>query len=190
MHTRLVLLGPPGSGKGTQAKERLAPLLKLTYIGTGDILRDAIARGTPTGQAAKPLIDAGMLVPDPVVNDLVAELLRGPSRPENFVTDGYPRTEAQAHAFDALLRREVLPLTHVIHLTISDDEVVRRMLARKREDDTEEAIRQRLADFHKNNNALVRFYRERGLLKEVPATGTPDEVFANILRALGLPPTA
>jgi adenylate kinase len=183
---RLVLLGPPGSGKGTQAKERLAPLLRLTYIGTGDILRDAIARGTPTGKAAKPLIDQGLLVPDPVVNDLVAELIRGPNRPENFVTDGYPRTEAQAHAFEALLRLELLELTHVINLTISNDEVVTRLLARKRGDDTEEAIRQRLRDFHRNNDALVRFYRERGLLQEVPATGTPEDVYANIKRALGV----
>lgn len=188
---RLVLLGPPGSGKGTQAK-RLVEVerLGLTYIGTGDILRDAIARGTPTGKAAKPLIDQGMLVPDPVVNDLVAELIRGPGRPEKFVTDGYPRTEAQAHAFDALLRLEMLPLTHVVNLTIDDDEVMTRMVARKRDDDNEDAIRQRLRDFHNNNNALVRFYRAQGKLQDVPATGTPDEVYADILRALGVPATA
>jgi adenylate kinase len=182
--TRLVLLGPPGSGKGTQAKE-LVKNLGLTYIGTGDILRDAIARGTPTGKEAKPFIDQGMLVPDRVVNDLVAELLRGPSRPDQFVTDGYPRTYAQADSFDALLRLEYLPLTHVINLTISDEEVERRMLARKRADDNEGTIRQRLKEFHQNNDALVEFYARRGLLKDVPAVGAVADIYANILKALG-----
>ncbi len=182
---RLVLLGPPGCGKGTQAKE-LVKNLGLTYIGTGEILRDAIARGTPTGEAAKPLIDQGMLVPDHVVNDLVAELLRGPNRPERFVTDGYPRTYAQAVSFDALLRAEYLELTAVINLTISDDEVMKRMLARKRADDNEGTIRQRLKEFHQNNDALVDFYARRGLLKTVPAVGAVGDIYANILLALGV----
>lgn len=181
---RLVLLGPPGCGKGTQAKE-LVKNLGLTYIGTGEILRDAIARGTPTGKAAKPLIDQGMLVPDPVVNDLVAELLRGPTRPEKFVTDGYPRTYAQAVSFDALLRAEYLELTAVINLTISDDEVMKRMLARKRADDTEGTIRQRLKEFHHNDDAIVEFYARQGLLKTVPAVGAIDDIYKNILKALG-----
>ena len=123
---RLVLVGPPGSGKGTQAK-LLIDRLTLSCIGTGDILRDAIARDTPTGRAAKPLIDQGLLVPDPVVNDLVAELFRGPYRPERFVMDGYPRTYSQAIAFDALLKQEYLSIDAVVNLTISDDEVVRRI---------------------------------------------------------------
>jgi adenylate kinase len=181
---RLVLLGPPGSGKGTQAK-LLVERLGLTYIGTGDILRDAIKRRTPTGIEVEPLMKEGRLAPDWIVNEAVAELLRAPNRPEKFVTDGYPRTYAQAISFDALLRLEYLPLAAVVNLTISDDEVVRRMLARKRSDDNEATIRRRLTEFHNNNNALVDYYRQRRLLHEIPATGAVDEIYSKILCALG-----
>ena len=126
---RLVLVGPPGSGKGTQA-EKLCDRRGLTYIGTGNMFREAIKQNTPVGQQAQPLIDRGLLVPDTVVNDLVAELFRT-SRPERFVLDGYPRTYAQAIAFDALLSQQFLKLDAVIYLTIADDEVVRRIGSRR-----------------------------------------------------------
>jgi adenylate kinase len=127
---RLVLVGPPGSGKGTQA-ERLCERLHLTYVGTGDILRDAIRRQSPIGKQVEPLMRQGLLVPDPVVNDVVAELFQRPDRPERFVLDGYPRTYAQAVAFDALLRQQFLALDAVVNLTIPDDEVVRRISGRR-----------------------------------------------------------
>lgn len=127
---RLVLVGPPGSGKGTQA-ERLVGGFGLTQVGTGEILRDAIRRGTDMGRRVEPLMKQGLLVPDPIVNDVVAELFRGPNRPERFVMDGYPRTYSQAIAFDALLRQEMLGLDAVINLTIPDDEVVRRISGRR-----------------------------------------------------------
>ena len=127
---RLVLVGPPGSGKGTQAK-RLVRTLNLSYVGTGDILREAIALRTPVGIDAEPLIKRGLLVPDPVVNEVVAELFRGPFRPERFVLDGYPRTYAQAVAFDALMRQQFLKLDAVINLAISDDDVVNRISHRR-----------------------------------------------------------
>ena len=123
---RLVLVGPPGSGKGTQA-ERLVKHFGVSQVGTGAMFRDAIERGTAIGQLAGPLIKQGLLVPDTVVNDVVAELFRGPQRPECFVMDGYPRTYAQAIAFDALLKLEFLPLDAVVNLAIADDEVVRRI---------------------------------------------------------------
>jgi adenylate kinase len=126
---RLVLVGPPGSGKGTQA-EKLCDRLKLTYVGTGNILREAIKQNTPVGQIAKPLLDQGLLVPDTVVNDLVAELFRT-TRPTAFVMDGYPRTYAQAIAFDALLAQQYLKIDAVINLTIDDEEVVRRIGSRR-----------------------------------------------------------
>lgn len=182
---RLVLLGSPGCGKGTQAR-LLVERLGLTYIGTGEILRDAINRGTPMGREIEPLMHEGRLVPDAIVNDVVAELLRAPNRPENFVTDGYPRTYAQAIAFDSLLRLEYLQLTAVINLTISDDEVLRRMLARGRTDDNKETIRQRLKEFHNNNNALVEFYSRCGLLRNIPAVGAVEDIYANIMCALNL----
>ena len=126
---RLVLIGAPGSGKGTQAR-RLCERLGLVYIGTGDILREAIRRGTAVGREAKPLIDAGRLVPDTVANDMVAELFRA-RRPEKFVMDGYPRTYSQAIAFDALLAQQFLKLDAVVDLSVSDDEVVRRIGGRR-----------------------------------------------------------
>lgn len=127
---RLVLVGPPGSGKGTQAK-RLVERLGLVYIGTGDMLRDAMRRGTPLGKQIDPLMKQGLLVSDAIVNDVVAELFRGPNRPESFVLDGYPRTLAQAVAFDALLRQQFLELDAVVNFEISDDEVVRRISRRQ-----------------------------------------------------------
>ena len=127
---RLVLVGPPGSGKGTQAK-RLVEQLGLSYIGTGEILRDAIRRQSDLGQAIKPLIKQGLLVPDSVVNDVVAELFQGSDRPAQFVMDGYPRTLAQAIAFDELLKQQNLKLDTVISLQISDDDVVKRISRRR-----------------------------------------------------------
>jgi len=125
---RLVLVGAPGSGKGTQA-ERLVRELQLTSIGTGEILRDAIRRKTPIGLLAEPFIKRGELVPDVLVNDLVAELFRA-NRPDRFVMDGYPRTASQAASFDALLKQQYLTLDAVINLTIDDEEVVRRISSR------------------------------------------------------------
>jgi adenylate kinase len=127
---RLVLVGPPGSGKGTQAK-RLIKTLSLTYVGTGDILREAIRQKTPVGMEIAPLLKQGLLAPDVLVNDVVAELFRGPNRPQRFVMDGYPRTYAQAIAFDALLRQEFLKLDAVINLAIEDEEVVKRISFRR-----------------------------------------------------------
>lgn len=127
---RLVLVGPPGSGKGTQAR-RLAERLGLTYIGTGDMLREAIAQGSERGRRVADLIKQGLLVPDAEVNALITELFQGPQPPRCFVTDGYPRTRAQAEAFDQLLARLGLPLDAVINLTIPDEEVVRRIAGRR-----------------------------------------------------------
>lgn len=127
---RVVLVGAPGSGKGTQA-DLLVSRLGLTYIGTGDILRAAIKNRTPIGLQAEPIIKKGLLVPDSMVNDLVAELFVRPERPEAFVLDGYPRTYAQAIAFDALLNLQYLKLDAVVSLAVKDEEVVRRISSRR-----------------------------------------------------------
>ena len=127
---RIVLVGPPGSGKGTQA-EKLVKQLGLTYVGTGEILRAAIRAGTPMGKRVEPLMKQGLLVPDPEVNDVVAELFRSDRRPDCFVMDGYPRTYSQAIAFDALLRQQFLALDAVVNLTIPDDDVVKRISGRR-----------------------------------------------------------
>jgi adenylate kinase len=126
---RLILIGPPGSGKGTQAK-LLCVRYRLEHIGTGDILRDAIRRLTPLGRRAKPYVDSGGLVPDDLVNELMAERFRRPDRPERFVLDGYPRTVAQAAALDQVLRQEFLDLTAVIRLLVDDAEIIARLSGR------------------------------------------------------------
>ena len=123
---RLILLGPPGSGKGTQAL-LLVQRRGLVHVGTGDILREAVRLGTPTGRLAEPLMRSGKLVPDSLVNDLIADLFRRDDRPERFVMDGYPRTLAQAVSFDQVLRQQFLDLDAVVRLVVDDEEIVRRL---------------------------------------------------------------
>ena len=126
---RLILLGPPGSGKGTQAK-LLNKRRGMTHISTGDMLRDAKAAGTPAGLKAAPFMDHGKLVPDDVVNEAIAERFRGDDAPTKFVLDGYPRTLAQAASFDQVLRQQFLNLDGVVLLDVDDDEIVRRISGR------------------------------------------------------------
>lgn len=126
---RLILIGPPGSGKGTQAK-LLSERLRLMHIGTGDILRDAVRRNAAAGQKAQPFVAVGKLVPDDVVNELVADLFRRENRPEWFVMDGYPRTLAQAASFEQVLRQQFLDLQAAVQLKVDDEEIVRRLAGR------------------------------------------------------------
>jgi len=126
---RLILLGPPGCGKGTQAK-LLCRRNRLEHIGTGDLLREAIRQLTPTGLRARPFVESGLLVPDDVVNDLIADRFRRNDRPARFVMDGYPRTVAQARTFDQVLREHNLNLDSVLLLTVADQEIVKRLSGR------------------------------------------------------------
>jgi adenylate kinase len=126
---RLILLGPPGSGKGTQAK-LLCQRNGLEHISTGDILREAIRMNTPSGRRAHPYVESGQLVPDDLVNDLIAERFQRDDRPERFVMDGYPRTLAQAASFDQVLRQQFFDLSAVILLQVADAEIVRRLSGR------------------------------------------------------------
>jgi adenylate kinase len=123
---RLILLGPPGSGKGTQAA-LLCNRHHLEHIGTGDMLRAAARQRTPMGVRVQPYLEAGKLAPDDLVNGVIAELFRRADRPKKFVMDGYPRTLAQASAFDRVLNEQSLPLTAVVLLTVADEEIVRRL---------------------------------------------------------------
>ncbi|MCC6421388.1 MAG: adenylate kinase [Gemmataceae bacterium] len=211
---RLILLGPPGSGKGTQAK-LLADRKGLNHISTGDLLREAINQDTPTGQRAKPFLASGQLVPDDLVNQMVRERFSAEPRPEQFVMDGYPRTVAQAASFDQVLRQEFLGLDSVVHLLVEDEEIVRRLSGRwacrkckttyhlvsrppkqpgvcdldglpltQREDDREETVRRRLQIYHQNNDALVEYYRGQGLVREVVGTGDVETIYNKIVNAL------
>jgi adenylate kinase len=128
---RLVLVGPPGSGKGTQAR-LLVERLGLTYIGTGEILREAVRLGTETGKLAEPYLRAGQLVPDTMVNELVADRFHRHDRLLRFVMDGYPRTKAQAVAFDQMLHEQKLDLDGVVSYAIADDDVVKRLVGDRR----------------------------------------------------------
>ncbi len=181
---RLVFVGPPGCGKGTQAK-LLRDRRGYMVIGTGDIFRAAIAAGGPIGQQVKPYLESGRLVPDELVNDVVTEYFRREDRPTKFVMDGYPRTLAQAVAFDAVLRQAFLDLDAAVRFVLDDDEVVRRLSGRRltenRADDDEATVRQRLAVYRANTEPMIDHYRRQNRLREIDATGDVETVYQRII---------
>ena len=179
---RLVLLGPPGAGKGTQA-QRVCAARGVIHVSTGDLLRDAAARGTERGLEAKGFMDAGALVPDALVLALLRERLAQPDAAAGFLLDGFPRNATQAEALGEQLGENGLDC--VVHMRLEDEEIVRRLLARGRADDTEAVIRNRLVVYRGETSPLIRHYEERGLLKTVDALGSMDEVFERIDAALG-----
>jgi adenylate kinase len=170
---RLVLLGPPGSGKGTQA-QRLVAREGLLHLSTGDLLRAAVAAGTELGRKAKPLMDAGALVPDDLVIALVEERIGRPDAARGFLLDGFPRTVGQAEALERVLGPRGLDA--VVYYVVDDEEIVRRSLGRGRSDDTEPVIRNRLEVYRAKTEPLVARYRAKGILREVDASGSIDDV--------------
>jgi len=180
---RLIFIGPPGSGKGTQAG-LLSKRLGLLHFGTGDILREAVRTDSGAGKLAKPFMAAGQLVPDDIVNEIVVSRFRAKDRPDNFVMDGYPRTIIQAERFEEVLREQKLDLDAVIFLNVDDQEIIRRLSGRHREDDGEETVRKRLQVFHKTYDGLIEYYRKRGLLLEVPGIGDVETIYQCILSGL------
>jgi adenylate kinase len=183
----ILLLGPQGAGKGTQAK-RIAAEYGIPHIATGDILRAAIAAGTELGGRIQPIYDRGDLVPDGLMIDLIRERLTQPDAADGFVLDGFPRTIAQADALDAMLREIGRELDVVFELQLSDDLAVQRLLKRAREegrtDDTPEVIRTRLANYHDKTEPLVEYYRLKGNLVGIHADRSIDQVFGEIQTAL------
>ena len=183
----ILLLGPQGSGKGTQAK-RIAAEYGIPHIATGDMLRAAMAAGTPLGLKVKPIYDAGRLVPDEIMIELIRERLDEPDAADGFVLDGFPRTMPQAEAFDAMLREIARELTVVFALQVSDEICVARLLKRAQEegrvDDTPEAIRTRLDLYHRETEPLVEHYRATGNLVGIHADRSVEQVFAEIQEAL------
>jgi adenylate kinase len=206
----LILLGPPGAGKGTQA-ERLREDFHLDYIATGDMLRKAIADGTELGKKAKAYYDKGELVPDDVIIGVILEEIESQAAADGFLLDGFPRTVDQATALDDALGRLDRHLTAVLLIEADDDEVVRRLSGRRmcaksghvynihtdppkhdevcdqdgsrlvqRDDDREETVRKRLEVYHRQTSPLVRFYEERDLLKRFDGTRSPTEVHDHI----------
>jgi adenylate kinase len=211
----LILLGPPGAGKGTQAK-LMVEKWGIPQISTGDILRAAVREGTSLGREAKGFMDKGELVPDRVVIGIIEERVKQADCAGGFILDGFPRTIAQAEALEGILAANGRRIDHVLSITVDDEELVGRLAGRRtcrscsepyhllfnppraagtcdrcggevyqRVDDSEATVRQRLRVYHAQTSPLVDFYRKKGLLREVPGTGGIEEIFGRIQRAAG-----
>ena len=173
---RIVFIGPPGAGKGTQA-ERLVATYGLAHLSTGDMLRAARAAKTEVGQQADRYMSAGELVPDEIIMAVVARRLKQPDCRNGYLLDGFPRTIAQARALDAMLVAQGTPLDAVLELQVPEDELFGRLAGRGRTDDTPEVIRQRLVAYREQTEPLLEYYRQRELLRTVDGVGTVDDVF-------------
>ncbi len=210
----VVLLGPPGGGKGTQAK-LLSSKFGLKHISTGDILREAVRKGTELGRLAKSHMDKGELVPDEVMIGLIEDVLKNCTN--SVIMDGFPRTLPQAEAFDNLLDRLNIKLSKAVLIDVPDDEIIRRLSSRRvcpkcgavynlisnppkndeicdvcgtklvqRDDDKPETIKNRLAVYRESTEPLIEYYRQKGLLAVVDGLGDVDEVNRRLIQAIGL----
>ena len=210
----VVILGPPGSGKGTQA-QRLSERLSLVHISAGDILRKAIADGTDLGKKVRDIVESGRLVPDKLVTEVIVNRLEGDDSRDNLILDGYPRTLGQARALDSYLEKKGKSVDVAINLDTSYEEVKRRIRSRiicsecgenqsvteekekrtdkctkcgapllQREDDREEVIRERLKNYHNHTKTLLNYYREKGILKQVNGEGDISEVFSRLFQVV------
>lgn len=186
---RIVLLGPPGSGKGTQAA-LLKEQLKVPHISTGALLRDAADRGTELGLQAKALSDKGELVPDDVISGMLEERLSNADVANGFILDGYPRNLAQAESLDTLLARIKQPVEEAVLIDIDAEQIVKRIAKRAQEegraDDNEETVRNRLRVYEEQTAPVADYYAEQGLLTRVLGDGTVPEIFQRILSILNL----
>jgi adenylate kinase len=184
---RIVLLGPPGSGKGTQAA-LLKDRLEIPHISTGDLLRKAVAEGTPLGRQAKAAMDAGELVSDELMLGLIEEKLGQPEVAPGFILDGYPRNQAQAESLDALLDRLGQPIDRALELVVDEEQIVERLARRAEEegrsDDTEAVIRNRLAVYREKTAPISEHYAEKGLLVRVDGVGEIEEINQRLVEAL------
>jgi adenylate kinase len=182
----VLLMGPPGAGKGTQAV-KLARARSLHKISTGDMLRDHIKRGTELGVQAKAIVDSGQLVSDEIVIGMVRSEIAG-MNPVRVLFDGFPRTPAQADALDKLLKEFVTGITGVVLLEVDEDHLVQRLLERAqkegRSDDTEEVIRERMKVYKSSTQPVVDYYEKRSTLRTVDGVGAVEEVFARISEVL------
>jgi adenylate kinase len=211
----VIMLGPPGAGKGTQAKKMYADF-KVPHISTGDILREAVRKETALGRRAKPIMDAGKLVPDDLVIDMVKERLGEPDCKAGFILDGFPRTIPQAEALEGALEKTGRKIEHVISLTVPEDRLVERISGRRscpndgsvfhvyqnppkragfcdkcnggliqRDDDKEDKVKARLEAYNKQTAPLKAFYGKQGILHEIDGIGTPEGIYAEVKKALG-----
>ena len=212
---KLVFLGPPGAGKGTQAV-RLAADRGVPHVSTGDILRSAAASGTSLGERVRGYLEAGELVPDEVMNAVVAQRLGEPDCAQGFLLDGFPRTGPQAEALDAILKEQGRGLDAVLYVGVPREELIRRLAGRRvcrgcganfnveslpagqadecprcggaleqRADDQSETVANRLEVYHRTTASLVSYYQGRGLLRQIDGVGSPEDVYQRVLAVVG-----
>ena len=204
----LIFLGPPGAGKGTQAK-RLIDRYRIPQLSTGDVLRKAVAEGTPLGLKAKPIMASGQLVPDEIVNGIVEQALDQPAYAKDFLLDGFPRTVPQAEALDEALRKRGRKVDHVLLLEVPTEVLVGRLSGRRtcpkcqttygpdkrtcdndgenlvvRPDDQPDAVRKRMQEYATKTALLTGYYKARGVVRPIDGVGSVDEVEKRIVKAL------
>ncbi len=211
----IVFLGPPGAGKGTQAK-RIAEKYGIPQISTGDMFREHLSKGTELGQKAKEYMDKGALVPDEIVLGMVEERLKQPDCEKGFILDGFPRTVPQAEALDKLLEKLGKKIDYAILIDVPDEELVKRLTGRRtckkcgmmyhvmfkppkeegkcdvcggelyqRADDNEETVRNRLKVYHEQTEPIIAYYEKKGVLHRIDGMGSIDEIFNRIVQVLG-----
>jgi adenylate kinase len=184
----ILILGAPGSGKGTQGKI-LAERLGLPKITTGDLLRTAMTGGTPLGLDAKKYYDEGKLVPDSIILGMIKDELARPEAKDGAILDGFPRTAAQAELVDRTLAERGQRLNHILLLDVTEEELLRRLRSRAqvegRTDDSPEAVATRLQVYQRDTAPLIAHYAQRGIVHRVPGTGTVDEIAGEIKRIIG-----
>lgn len=208
---RLVMLGAPGAGKGTQA-EKISKELGIPHVSTGDILRAEIKQGTEQGEKARRYVESGKLVPDELVYDIIENFINSQKARKGFLLDGFPRNMAQAEKLDGMLERAGISLDRVINIAVDNEEIIRRLGLRricrdcqqvsifdgsrdeactrcggtltKRKDDDEDVVRQRLEVYDRETHPLVEYYRDKGILMDINGAGTLEEVTERIMDSL------
>jgi adenylate kinase len=196
---RLILLGPPGAGKGTQA-QRLVAKFGIVQLSTGDMLRAAVKAGTPVGRQVEKIMASGSLCPDELVVDIIGQRIDAPDARKGFILDGFPRTEPQAEALDRILGEKGLHLDAVIELRVDEDALLRRIETRiaemkargekLRDDDNSEVLHKRLDAYRQLTAPLIAYYRQHGMLRSVNGMASIDEVTAAVNQALAVTPSA